>query len=426
MSDKKGFFGWHVVIGAFLIMSMPFGIIFLSHSIFLSSVTQALGITATQFSLVFTIVGLSTGIMSPIMGRIMRKYSIRVIMLVCSIITSLSFAAFGVATELWQIYLLSVIVGIAATGVTQVPISYVLANWFPSKKKGLVTGIAFAGGNIGSFLVIQATLRAIPVIGYQKCYFILGALMIVITIPTTLFLIKGKPSDVGQVPYGFDEDVSDNSKEAKKEKAITGVTFAEAKKTPLFWIFILAIVFLGIIFAGVRMHIPNYMESVGHQLGFVTTITSVISLLGLVSNVIVGSILEKLGLSKGMLVVGGFMTLGIVALIFGTSSFMMVLVALFYGFFCAIASMGPSYLTSEMFGTKDFAAIFGIVMMFFQFGGAIGPAISGFIFDTTGSYNATWVIYTFISIFTFGVFLLSIKLSNKNKNNKEEKDLCIE
>lgn len=135
MENKKSFYGWKVAAGSFIILAMPFAVIFLSHSIFLTPVTQALGFTATQFSLVFTIVAIATAIMSPIMGKIIRKYDVRYIMALCGAVVSISFAAFGLARELWQFYLLSAVLGAFATGITQIPISYTITNWFPSKKK---------------------------------------------------------------------------------------------------------------------------------------------------------------------------------------------------------------------------------------------------------------------------------------------------
>ena len=93
MENKKSFYGWKVAAGSFIILAMPFAVIFLSHSIFLTPVTQALGFTATQFSLVFTIVAIATAIMSPIMGKIIRKYDVRYIMALCGAVVSISFAA---------------------------------------------------------------------------------------------------------------------------------------------------------------------------------------------------------------------------------------------------------------------------------------------------------------------------------------------
>lgn len=412
MENKKSFYGWKVAAGSFLILAMPFAIIFLSHSIFLTPVTQVLGFTATQFSLVFTIVAIATAIMSPIMGKIIKKYDVRYIMALCGAVVSLSFAAFGLATALWQFYLLSAVLGAFATGITQIPISYIITNWFPAKKKGLATGIAFSGGNLGAFCTILIVSKLMPKIGYEKCYFLLGGVMLVVTVLVSLFVIKEKPADVGQKPYGEDEEITTQN-ENQDTRELTGYTFKEAKASAVFWVYILAIVLLGVVFAGVQMHIPSYMQSIGHSAVFASTVTSVVSIMGILSNVLIGMLLEKAGLSKGMIIIGLAMITSIVLLLLGQSTLFAILFALIFGAFVAIAAMGPSYLTSEIFGKKEYGTILGTVIMFFQFGGAIGPTLSGFIYDTTGAYKVTWIIFIVLLVITFSTFLLAFKLANK-------------
>ena len=125
-------------------------------------------------------------------------------------------------------------------------------------------------------------------------------------------------------------------------------------------------------------------------------------------------LLEKAGLSKGMIIIGLAMITSIVLLLFGQSTLFAILFALIFGAFVAIAAMGPSYLTSEIFGKKEYGTILGTVIMFFQFGGAIGPTLSGFIYDTTGAYKITWIIFIVLLVITFSTFLLAFKLANKN------------
>ena len=418
MEEKRPFYGWNIVAGAFLILAMPFAVIFLSHSIFLRPVTEALGFSATQFSLVFTIVAVSTAAVSPFMGKIIRKYDIKYVMALCGAIVSISFGVLGIAKELWQFYLLSVVIGVFATGITQIPISYIITNWFPSEKKGVATGIAFAGGNLGAFCTILVISNLMPKIGYEKCYFILGSVMFVVTIAVSLFVIKGKPADIGQLPYGTKETTI-NVKINKDEEEVMGYTLAEAKASPVFWIYIVAIVLLGLVFAGVQMHIPSYMQSVGHSLQFASMITSLVSIMGILSNVLIGMLLEKAGIKKGMLIIGVFMTLSVVCLLFGKTVAFAILFAIIFGAFIAIASMGPSYLTSEIFGKKEYGTILGIVIMFFQLGGAIGPTLSGFIYDSTGEYTITWIIFIALLVITFGTFLFAINLANSKNVVRE-------
>ncbi len=51
-----------------------------------------------------------------------------------------------------------------------------------------------------------------------------------------------------------------------------------------------------------------------------------------------------------------------------------------------------STITAELFGMKSHGAIFGVVSLCFTIGGAIGPFISGYLFDITGSYHVAFFI----------------------------------
>ena len=411
MREQK-FYGWKVVFGAFLILALPFAIIFLSHSIFLTPVCEALGFSATQFSMVFTIVAIATAFMSPFIGKLIRKYNVRYVMALSGGIVGLSFGAFGLATELWQFYVLSAVLGIFTSGITQVPVSYVVTNWFPEKKKGMATGIAFAGGNVGSLIVVNSVAAMIPQIGYDKCYLILGAIIFVGTILVSLFIIKEKPEDVNQLPYGMEKGETATKKQAGVAE---GYTFKEAKASPVFYVFIVAVVLLGVVFAGVQMHIPSYMQSVGHSLEFASMVLSIVSIFGVFSNVLIGMLLEKAGLKVGMSVIGVAMIGAVITLLLAQTQMFAILFGIIFGGFIAIASMGPSYLTSEIFGKKEYGVILGIVMMCFQLGGAVGPTLSGFIYDTTGTYQLTWVIFIGLLVITFGTFLASIKMANNKR-----------
>lgn len=232
----------------------------------------------------------------------------------CSAIISLCFAGFGIAKTLWQFYLLSAILGVLATGIAQIPISYIITNCFASKKKGMATGIAFSGGNLGAFFTILIISNLIHKIGYEKFYFILGGLMFVITTTVSLFVIKKSLSVIGQAPYGVNE-TSSNSTNTKHQE-LKGYTLSEAKNSPVFWTFIIAIILLGVVFAGVQMHIPSYMESIGHSPILASTITSIVSVFGIISNILIGLLLEKTSLKKVMSIIGLGMICSIIALLY--------------------------------------------------------------------------------------------------------------
>ena len=63
------------------------------------------------------------------------------------------------------------------------------------------------------------------------------------------------------------------------------------------------------------------------------------------------------------------------------------------GFFSLI-----SPLVAELFGTRSHGAIFGMVLFISQIGAAVGPVVTGRIFDVTDSYRLAFLILIAVSI----------------------------
>ena len=68
-----------------------------------------------------------------------------------------------------------------------------------------------------------------------------------------------------------------------------------------------------------------------------------------------------------------------------------------HGGFFAIAS--PS--VAEYFGTRSHGVIFGIVMFTGSIGGTLGPWLTGWLYDSTGTYDIAFLLVTGFSVFGF-------------------------
>ena len=66
--------------------------------------------------------------------------------------------------------------------------------------------------------------------------------------------------------------------------------------------------------------------------------------------------------------------------------------------------MMMSLIIGECFGLVSFATVYGTATMFISSGSAMGPAIAGFIFDLTESYQTAFTIFAAMS------FLASITI----------------
>ena len=166
---------------------------------------------------------------------------------------------------------------------------------------------------------------------------------------------------------------------------------------------------MAIIFCGntIIVHIAPYAVDLGLAESFGATILSVIGGVSVISRLIMGITGDKIGGKRALLIC--FVILGVAFswLLLVRGSWALVLFAVVYGFchggFYALLS--PT--VAEFFGTRYHGLIFGIVIFFGSVGGCIGPIVSGYIFDTTGSYQAAFLLMLSLSVIGFLLILSS-------------------
>ncbi len=411
---KNGlFYGWYIVLTSFLIMFSAFSIVNSLHSLFLVPVTSELGMTRTTFSIVLSVGGLGVAIASPFMGKLLTKGNMKLIMSVCVIFAGCGFMLYSFAQSAIYFAIIAFIIGVCVAGFSNIPISIMLTNWF-YEKKGLAMGLAFAGSGVGTAALSPILTTLISNYGWRTTYVIAGVLIIVISLPLILFFTKKNPAEKGTTALG-----ADHIEEEQANTTQSGLTLAEAKKSGMFWLFIFGVVCFALVAGGVQMHIPAYLIDIGHPALFAGTIFGLLSLSNTVGKLILGAIFDRFRTTGGILFVGVCMTIAMVSLLLsGAKSFAFVF-AIAYGFSIVIASIGPPFMTDDLFGKKDFGAIFGFVQIFFVATSSLGVIVSGLIYDLTQSYKVAWIIFLGLFILSVLCILLATSMTKKKRLNVE-------
>jgi predicted MFS family arabinose efflux permease len=127
-------------------------------------------------------------------------------------------------------------------------------------------------------------------------------------------------------------------------------------------------------------------------------------------SLIFGTIADKYGVFKTLILVFGFQSFSIFILIFDTPSYVLFISVFFFAI--SVWSVPPmiTMLCAEFFGLKKTAQVFSLVTLIFAVGQIIGPIAAGYIYDIFNSYD-----YVFLMTFllSFLAFLLSIIFSYK-------------
>lgn len=348
---------------------------------------------------------------APIWGAQYKKRDARKLLCLC--ITGTALCTFGrsLAPNIWFILPISFVKGILFTGSTLLPISILLTAWF-QEKRGLAVSIATIGTSIGGVILSPVIEGMISTYGWRVSDQVVGVMQFVLVVPFVWFIVRSRPADLGLEPYGAGK--ASLKKAANKAKEVFGMTSAEARRSPIFYLFLLAVFFMT--FAnGAALQIPTYLADIGYGTKVAARIVSLYNLVGIPGKLLLGHVNDRFGEKKGTLYVCSLSILAYVFLMLSANKTAMIAMAVFYGLQSGITSMMPTLLTSRIFGNRDYGPIYGTVVSINRFGGIVGNLLVSFLFDLTGNYSIIWPATIVSMILTLAIILVCIAISDKQR-----------
>ena len=162
-TKKSGAFftqGWIQVVIAFVVAIVTQGFGLYSFSILKVPMTEALGAQPAEVALGFSIYALAAGFASLIVGDVINKIKLRGSMLCSAVLFSGGFLILGFMTELWQVYVAYIVMGIGSALGGMVILSGIPNNWF-NKRRGIAVAIVWSAMFPGSLIVGQLVPAAV-------------------------------------------------------------------------------------------------------------------------------------------------------------------------------------------------------------------------------------------------------------------------
>ena len=200
-STSGFFYGWIVVIAAFLAFGIVYGTVTYSFTVFVNPIATAFGTTPTKVLLAFTLTNVGTGVLGVYAGRMLMRYRIRTGMMIGLAFMAVGFFLLSTITALWQMYLLyGIIIAFGAIIVAPLGASSLVTNWFTASRGRALT-VATLGTSFGQLVLPRVAASVINDYGWQSAYRVFAVAMVV-AMPLIFFLVTDRPEDKGMEPYG--------------------------------------------------------------------------------------------------------------------------------------------------------------------------------------------------------------------------------
>jgi MFS family permease len=388
-TTRRFFYGYIVVVASFCVFAVMYGTRF-AFGVFFKPMLTEFGWTRALTSGALSLSMLVQGLLAIVMGGLNDRLGPRIVLTFCGFFLGVGCLLISQISTLWQIYLFyGVIIGIGMSGVL-VPLLSTVARWF-IKRRNVMTGIALTGIGLGSLIAPPVANRLISLYDWRVSYILLGCLVLAVGVLAAQFL-KRDPARAGQVPYGGDE-----AGEEMLQGGNEGFSLREAAHTRQFWMVFGIFVCLGFSYFSIVVHIVPHITDLGISAASGANILAALGGAGIVGNV-VGGAADRIG-NKKVCVIG--------LMLASATLFWLVSITEVWMFYLFVGIFGIGYgvcLTSEsplvawLFGVSSHGLLLGIISFGFTIGAAIGPLLTGYIFDVTGSYQVAFLTFAVLSV----------------------------
>jgi MFS family permease len=388
------FYGYIIVGVAFFIHLTSYGLSD-SFGVFINPWINDFGWARATISGAYSLSFVLIGVLGIVMGLITDRYGPRMALSICGVCLGAGFFLLSKMYADWQLFLFyGLIFGTGMSGFWA-PLLSVISRWFIGKR-GLMTGIVISGGGIGAFIGPPVINWLINISNWRQTTIILGIFVFVVIFLAAQFL-KRDPSQVGQQPYE-DKDARQLASDSTTP-ATHDYSTREALKTPQFWIVFSMLFCLAFYTFSVMVHVTPHAIDMGITNTSAANILAVIGGAGVIGNFVMGRVCDKIGPKKIFIICFILMSAALFWLAQARYEWMLYLFSIIFGFNHGANATAQAPILARIFGMKALGAIFGAAAFGFTIGGAIGPLLTGYLYDLTGSYQTAFIICGILGLF---------------------------
>lgn len=357
---------------------------------------EKLGASPGALGWIMTFVIFSLGIFTFFAGKWHMKLGTRKSYLVGTAILVVCMLLVIYAQNLWMLYLFAFLNGTASCFVYS-PSLATVQNWYPHRR-GLVTGIVNLVFGLSAAIMSPLFQIMHDGLGYAG----MGWVIMTLIVGTNLIAaaISEMPQRARLTPG--EEAARTQLTAAKGTGGAAPAADVEPKvavRTRPFWFIWLAWCFMGA--AGISMvtlstGYGDHLSAAGYAVSGVVLLTA-FNLTNGFSRIVAGVLSDIIGRNVLGAIAFALAAIGYFALPASTNLVMLSILCALVGFAFGTLFAITAPLGTDLFGLKYFGIIFGCIFTAYGFvGGLIGPLLSSYVLEASGSYT---VVFTYLGVF---------------------------
>lgn len=364
-----------MIIGASIGMYLnPSSLVLLSFGVYLLPIVQDTGWDRGFVASAIGAAGLMIALCPPLVGWLINRYGPHRVSMIGFPLCGLAMMLLALPTTPGMFVVALALFGLLASCQTSVLYIYCLSGWF-DERRGLALGTGMACTGLAIATIPPLAVWLMSFLGWRSTYAALGALVVLIGIPVSRWLILNPPV------------VSLNA-----HGDAPGMTYGDAIRSRVFWLLAGAMFLVGTAAGGGMMNLNLLLIERGVSEQNASFILSLLGITMIAARLVCGALFDRMSGRVLTALICGVVGLAFLVLLLRDDIFGVMIAAVLIGIGFGAEGDALSYMTSRAFGMRAFGTIFGTIFLTFTLSGAAGPVLFAVTRAQTGSYELAMAI----------------------------------
>lgn len=370
-----------IIVSACLVALVGFGLRS-SFGLFLEPMSLTRGWGREVFAFALALQNLVWGLGQPVAGALADRYGAARTLFTGGLLYAAGIALMTVSDTPLSIALSGgVIVGLGLAGASFTVVLAAVGRLVSEQRRSVALGVTTAAGSFGQFVFAPLGQSFISGYGWMTALLLLAIIALIMPLFSPPLASRSGAPDAGEREVGFAE----------------AMRIAAGHRS--YWLLIAGFFVCGFHVAFITVHLPPYLADLaiaGEVAAWTLAAIGLFNVIGSFTSGLLGArysrrwLLSALYASRALVIA--------LFLVAPKTPAMILLFGAAMGLLWLSTVPLTSGLVVVMFGTRYMGTLFGVVFLSHQIGAFLGIWLGGWIYESTGSYDAMWWLAILLGI----------------------------
>jgi len=376
-SSVRSLGAWAIVGATFLILVLNTGFGFYALGAFSRGYVDSLGMSVSATSAGATIFLLAGGVSGLFVARLMGKVGIRWLLLGGTIASAICLALLGSVTQVWQMWTVFLIFGLASAGFSMIPTSAMVLGEFAEESVARPMAVMATGFSVGGAVLAPIITAVVQDFGLATAGVAMALTLVIVMIPLSIAATRHGPR------AGSATDVAVRAEQA------TGKVQHGSGGWPFFGV---CIAYSLLLIAQVSVIIHVLTMATERGITGAALAVSVIAGMAFVGRLIGLVIMPRFTLRSLSVLMAGLQILSLVILAFAPNLLWLAIGSALMGLPSGNNQVFMPLWLLNLFGAARYPTVFARSNLITGFSVALGPLYVGVVHQGAGNYQLPFLL----------------------------------